>query len=399
MSGPSPEVGAWLVSAEGREQVAAATAALADSDALEVGTRLRQAGTPGDRAAAVTSVAATRRRARDRYPDADRLLFTPELLEQASHPAVAAWRARRFGGCGEVVDLCCGAGSDAMALCAVAEVVAVDRDRVACLLAAHNLSRRGDGALVVVGDAVTPPVGPGRVIHVDPSRRSGTGRARRLRDYRPPVPSLRPVLDGAGGGAMIVSPGVDLDDPHLPSAVELEFVQVGADLVEAVAWFGGLRVRDVISSATILDPGGQLQVHLEREGPPPELPVEAVGRWLIEVAPAVVRARLHGRVGAGIDAWRIARRRALLSSDSRPEPSPLYRSWEVEAVLPLRPKDVRRWLRDAEDLPLEIATHGLEVDPGSWWSHLGSPPRGPAGRRLHLVRLDDGAAAVATRAN
>jgi hypothetical protein len=59
---------------------------------------------------------------------------------------------------------------------------------------------------------------------------------------------------------------------------------------------------------------------------------------------------------------------------------------------------VRRWLRDRDVPPLELAVHGLEVDVAAWWRELGRPPRGPTGWRLALVRLDDGAVAIVTGA-
>lgn len=396
MPGPSPEVCRWLVSAEGRSRVTEAAAGLERSDALTVGTDLRERGVPPDRAAAATSVAAARLRARERYDDADRLLFTTGLLEQASHPVVSRWRARRFAGAGTVIDLCCGAGSDALALSDVSRVVAVDRSPAACILARHNLTATGHDAAVTVGDATAAPIRPAHPIHIDPARRDGSRRAHRLDAYHPPVPSVLPMLRDAPGAGLVVSPAVDLDDPDLPGDGELEFVQVGDDLLEAVVWLGELRAPDTATSATILSADGTLRSHLRRSGPPVRLPMGAFGRWLVEAAPALVRARLHHEVGLDLDAWRIAERRALLSTDRRPAPSPLYRVWEVEAVLPVRARDIRRWLRDAEELPLEIATHGIEVAPDALWTQLGSPARGPGGRRLHLVRLDDGAAAVAT---
>lgn len=396
MSGPSPEVCRWLVSTEGRSRVTEAAAELERSDALAVGTELRRRGVPPDRAAAVTSVAAARLRARERYDDADGLLFTTTLLEQASHPVVSRWRAARFAERGTVVDLCCGAGSDALALSEVSPVLAIDRSPSACILARHNLTTTGRDASVAVGDATAAPIRAAHPIHIDPARRDGSRRAHRLAGYHPPVPSVLPMLRDAPGGGLVVSPAVDLDDPDLPGDGELEFVQLGDDLLEAIVWFGELRGPDTASSATILGPDGTLRSSLRRIGPPVDLPIAGFGRWLVEAAPAVVRARLHHEVGADLEAWRIAERRALLSTDRRPAPSPLYRIWEVEAVLPVRPRDIRRWLHDAEDLPLEIATHGIDLAPDAMWSQLGSPERGPGGRRLHLVRLDEGAAAVAT---
>ncbi|MBW3561883.1 MAG: hypothetical protein KY437_05235 [Actinobacteria bacterium] len=391
------EVLAWVTSDEGLALLQRTTERLETQDALTVGTALRRAGLPPGRAAAMTGLASVRLRARDRYDDADRLVFTSELLQQASHPAVAAHRARRFAGGGTVADLCCGAGGDALALRGSgAQVIAIDIDPGACLLAAHNLASRGHPRWVVNADAVTGPVTSGLLVHADPARRRGGRRLRSLGDYRPSVPALTPVLDRASGGGLTVSPGVDLRDPDLPTGGELEFVQIGGQLVEAVVWLGDLRRAGCRATATLIGADGGTSVSLSRQGPTEELRVGPVGAWLVEPSAAVVRARLHDQLGGEIGARRLAVTRALLTTDDRPPGSPLYRTWRVEAVLPARPKEVRAWLRDADERPLEIAVHGLDVDPERFVRALGPQLRGPDGRRVHLVRLDDGAAAYVT---
>lgn len=393
----SYEVLSWVTSQEGLDLLERTTEQLETRDALAVGTILRQEGLPPGRAAALTGLASVRLQARDRYDDADHLVFTSELLQQASHPAVAAHRAHRFAGGGTVADLCCGAGGDALALWRTAEqVVAVDIDPAACLLAAHNLASRGHPRWVVNADAGEAPVTAGLLVHIDPARRRDGRRLRSLGDYNPSVPAIAPIIGRAAGVGLTVSPGVDLRDPDLPAGAELEFVQIGSRLVEAVVWLGDLRSDGARATATLIGSGGESSLSLTRHDPSEPLPVGPAGEWLVEPAPAVIRARLHDRLGGEIGARRLAETRALLTTDDRPPGSPLYRTWRVEAVLPARPKEVRAWLRDADERPLEIAVHGLDVDPERFVRALGSQPRGPEGRRLHLVRLDDGAAAYVT---
>lgn len=388
-----PPVAVWLT-VEGGPYVEAAADELADGvSALAIGTRLRSELAPA-RAAAVTAAAATRLRAVDAgIPDAERLLLTRAALEQASHPAVAAHRAGRFAQAPLVIDLCTGAGVDAVAIGRrVDTVVAVDLDPSRALLARHNTRRCGVDAVVVVGDARRPPVQMSGLLHADPSRRRGERRARRLADYGPPVGDLLAATATAAGRGIVLSPAVAWDDPHLPDDAEVEFLQVGQDLVEAMMWLGDLRRPGVRATATLLPEGETRSV----EGPGEPLPVGPIREWLVEVAPAAVRARIHDSIGTELGARRVARNRALLTTSRSPGSSPWWRAWRVEAVLPARQREVRRWLRDARPLPLEISTHGLDADPQRWWRELGSPPRGPDGRRLHLVRTDDGALCIAT---
>ncbi|MDP9398391.1 MAG: SAM-dependent methyltransferase, partial [Actinomycetota bacterium] len=81
-----------------------------EAAALEVTGRLRAQHPPELVAAALTQ-ARLRARAREKFGEAaERLWFTPGGLEQATRPAVAALRARRYTAAGSrrVADLCCG---------------------------------------------------------------------------------------------------------------------------------------------------------------------------------------------------------------------------------------------------------------------------------------------------
>lgn len=381
----------WLVTPDGLAAVAATTEHLAEgADAIEVGTRLRSNGLDPSRAAAVAEVAHARLRARDRWPDADALLFTRTALEQASDPDVSAWRARRYAGAVAITDLCAGIGGDALALAAAggATVAAIDVDPSRLLLLRHNAQVRGCDLRPVLADATRPITGRGPV-HADPSRRRGERRARHLGEYGPPVDRLLDAI-GSRPAGVVVSPGVALDDPVLPPG-EIEFVQVGTQLVEAVVWTGDLAAGSG-RSATLLPSGDHRAVGADRD----RLPVAPAGSFLLEVAPAAVRARLHDELGAEVGANRLADTRALLTTTTRPPESPWYRVSRIEAELALRAKVIRSWLREhAEDRPVTIVVHGVDADVDRWWRELGRPPRGEE-LRVHLVRTDTGGVCLVT---
>lgn len=390
----SVEAARWLVSDEGRGCLDRTVAAMdAGDDELSVAQRLRRSGTTADHARAVTDAAQTRIRARRDRDDSDALILTSTALEQASHPAAAAARARRYPDAAPVTDLCSGVGSDSLAIAAAGHpVTAVDLDEARLILLAHNAAVRGYTVETVVADALARPVAAGTLVHADPSRRRDGRRLRRLGDYVPPVPDLVRRVRPAAGAGIVISPAVDLGDPGLPSDGELEFVQQGRQLLEASIWIGDLRQGQARARATLLDVG----VSVVRTGPPVDLPVVEVGPVLLEPAPAAVRARVHGALGEEVGARRLARRRALLTADTVPD-SPWFEAWAVETVLPLRPKAIRRFLQQADDAPVEIALHGVDADPEDWWRRLGRPPRGPQGRRLQLVRTDDRAVCLICR--
>jgi hypothetical protein len=404
-------VARWLVGSEGLGAVSRATRLLDDGvDELRVITGLRGSIDDPARTAAVLASATARRRARNRWLEADQLLFTRESLEQASDPTVAAWRAGRLADT-DVYDLCSGVGGDAIAIARAAHTVtAVDLDAARLVLLEHNAAVYGLDIPTRVGDALDLEVPRDHLVHVDPARRRDGSRIGDPRRTQPPVDLLVTAHTAAPGRAIVLAPGTDADHPALGPDVEVEYLQLGDDLVEAVAWSGVLRSAGVTASATVLprpatpgagpDAGAVVPastVYLQRVGERgPMLAVGPVASHVVEVVPAAIRARLHDEIGAGIGAHRVARRRALLTVGHLPPASPWYRARPVIDVLPARPAPIRRWLSASDHGPMELVLHGVSADPTAWWRQLGRPPRGPGGIRIELVRRDEDAIAIVT---
>ena len=408
----------WLVSTAGLAAVAAATTQLDDgADELKVATDLTRRTSHPERRAAALGAAVARRRARQRWPLAEELLFTRAALEQASDPALSAHRAarlvatlgRRPAATATIADLCAGVGGDAIALAQAAAgtgtpLEAVDDDAARLVLLAHNAEVAGVTVTSHHADALTFALAPEAAVHADPSRRRDGRRVRRLADHLPSVPALLAAHLGTGAWALALSPGVDLDDPDLPDDLEdleVEYVQLADALVEATVWLGagdgGRRTR-----ATLLQDGEVVASRLGNPATRTRLPVDEIGSVLIDPVPAAVRARVHDDLGRELGAWRVSAHRALLTSDLAPPPSPWYRARPVEAVLPARARELRRWLEqrqgaDGDRPEVELVLHGVDADPVELWRRLGRPRRGPHGLRLEFVRRERDTVTVVTR--
>lgn len=381
-----PDVTRWLVedATRGlRDEVAARLSA--GDDPLAVGTWVRSREPSPDRASTLTAVAVASRSAwEDGQPVGT--LWTPAAAEQASRPEVAAWRASRLAG-RRVVDVTAGCGGDALALADVAtSVLAVERDAARVPLLSHNLAGR---AAVVRGDATRPAWRGVDAWFADPGRRDGGRRLRRLAELHPGVPDLLAVAPAAG---VVLPPALHLDDPDLPSDAELEFVQHDGRLVEATLWThdlvtGHRRASEVGTGATVV--GDPADARLPVTGPP------VVGEWLVDPAPALVRARLVALVGEDRGWRRLDARRALVVADG-PATDGWGRAEQVVATTSARPKAVREVLRGLDDRPVELVLHGVQTDPRRFLNAAGNPPTGPSGHRVHLVRTSDGAVALVT---
>lgn len=379
----------------------------AGNDTLAVATALRRDVDAARAAFALTAATARQRAVAAGVPGAEALVLTAEAQQQASAPVVAAWRARSLSRAaatlapGEpVVDLCAGTGADATAIAATGTpVVAVERDEGRAVLLGHRAAVLGLDVEVVVADALSvPALLTGRVVHADPDRRDARGRrARRLAEHAPPVPALLAAGSHAGASrvAITVAPGLPWDDPDLPADAGVTFIEHEGRLVEAL-----LVADDDVRARAVQLPEGHVRT---RRGPVTTLPVVGVGAWLLLPSAAIVRARLHDEVGAELGARRLARHRALLTTDAAVV-SPWLRAERVLATTAARPGAVRDWSRGsgegqdlARDGGVEVVLHGLDVDPVRFVRAVGAPT-GPHGVRVHLVRRDHDAVAVITAA-
>lgn len=381
-----PVATTWVVSPHQRflwDEVVARLEAGAGA-ALQVGSWLRGTGLDPELASTMSSIAEASRRAwSDGHPRHTR--WTPAAREQATRPVIASWRARRFAGL-DVVDVTAGCGGDSLALRDVANsLVASDLEAARIPLLRHNL---GSAVPVIRADALRPSWRT-RPVLADPGRRVAGRRLRRLAALIPSVPALLAVAPTAG---VVLPPALDLRDPDLPPNAELEFVADRGALVEATLWAGDLvtgrrRASDAGLGLTIS--GDPDEVRLPVSGIP------AVGAWLVEPAPALVRSRLVGLVGAGLGWARVDERRAVLTS-SDPRTSPWAHHARVLAVTTTRPAALRPAIRGLDPTAVEFLTHGVEVDLVQFRRQVGSPPTGAHGLRVHLIRTSEGAAAVVT---
>ncbi len=361
----------WLRSPAGAAVLAGLATAgpIDDAAALRLGTRLRRQHSPAHCAAALTQARLRERAVAKFGAAAAGMWFTSDGLEQATHPAVAAHRAARMAralpGGAPVFDLCCGIGSDLLALRAAGLVATgIDADPLTAAVAAANLaswgvdppypgpgkganppqdaeSRAGSGG-VRVGDAREVDLGGVAAVLIDPSRRTSRGRVFDPKAYSPPWEFVRDLLDGrAAAAAAKVAPGI----PHeiVPAGAEAEWVSVRGEVKEA-GLYSGVLASGARRRATLL-PGGHT---LSADGPdtdeePP--PVGPPGRWLYEPDGAVIRAHLVGAVVEATGGRLLDPTIAYVTADTY-VPTPFATAYEVTDVLPFQVPRLRALLAE-----------------------------------------------------
>ncbi|GGJ99169.1 methyltransferase [Pilimelia anulata] len=390
-----PDLLAALRSPAGTAALAAA-GALAGTDPLAAAAALRAAGTPPELAAAALTQAELRRRAAAKFgADAGALLYTRPGLEQATRRVVADRRAARLAAAGvrRLADLGCGLGADALAAArAGIAVLAVEADPGTAALARHNAAALGlaDRVEVRCADAAAVDLSGYDAVFCDPARRRGGSRVFDPAAYSPPWDFVAALPGRVPRTALKLAPGID--HALLPPGAEGEWVSVGGELVEAAAWCGPLAAvprratvlpaaRAAAAAGTVVAPAAELVGGGDRVAP-----VRAVGRYLYDPDPAVVRAHLVAEFADTVAGWLADERVAYVYTDT-PHATPYGRGIALTDVLPFGLKRLRAHLRERGIGRLEIMKRSSPLEPDALRRRLGLS--GPHGATLVLTRIGD----------
>jgi hypothetical protein len=350
---------------------------LGDEQTLAVLSELRRDFRP-EEAAALLSLARLRRRAEAKFPNAQRLFFTREALEQASAAAVAEHHAiwlDRHAPPGPILDLGCGIGGDTLALAQRRPVIAYEIDPVRLRLARANaeacgLAQRIDFRLADwTADLRDGSLPDAAGAFADPARRVDGRRRYRLDQIQPPIRDLLalqariPIL-----GAKVM-PGID--DREIPPTCGVEFVGHEGSCKEAVLWFD--RAATYRRWASIYEDGGWYT--RPSLGKPPPIGPLSPGMTLHEPHPALIRAGALAELCDELDAHLFDAQIAYLMAERRGT-HPLVQSFFVEQIAPYSLKTLNRILKQENIGQVELKKRGFPVEPESLRPRLRLQPGG-----------------------
>jgi hypothetical protein len=390
----------FLRSEPARELLNAAAGVVDDPFAVEKLCRRGPLGGSRDAAIAAVDHLRLRLRAAEKFAWASQMWFTAPLLEQASgdlaarhHAARISEWARASGITGPVGDLCCGLGSDGIALAAAlpgdCPVLAIDQEPLAVAIAQANAEVfHLQSALVGRVGKVPDDVPSLTAFWADPSRRQSGKRSRHL-DFLSPSLAALLSLAAAGRGAGIklspATPDAELD-PALEGTPHVrEFVSIGGECRELVLWLGelaevmrgGADGTEVFRVATLVREG------LSISGVPESYPeVRALSGWLLEPDPALIRSGLVANLAREVGAWGLDPHLAYLGA-SEPVHSPWFRAYRVGREQPFSARALAQELSRARAGNVVLKTRGSAVEPEALRFQLravlkqGSPDRCP----------------------
>lgn len=387
----SSEGAALLSALEGLDEEHAAAAA----------QRARSLASPDiARAALATSFARRRAESSGKFEHPHSMFFTRAGYEQATSDAVARHRAERFAGFDLVADLCCGIGSDSIAIARRADRVdAFDLDPDALACATGNVHAAGLEAKVclTLADASRVPLDQARAAFADPSRRRGSDRIRSAADYSPPLALLlaRARELPASRLCVKVAPGIDLSEPSIKdalgdAALEAEFISERGTCKEAALWCGAFARADGARRATAIDTEGVHVFDGDRSVAAAVSPVQAL---VGEPDPALIRAGLIGAFSSARKWHVLDRRVAYLTTDETDgSHDPFVRWYRVRDVLAFGVKRIREYLRERTIGRLVVKTRAFPLKPDEIVALL--KPRGPNAATLIVTTIQEKKTAI-----
>jgi hypothetical protein len=325
-------------------------AAIAESTTAELSSQRKlRHEFDDDLVRAALSVHQARQRAAWLLPHAEQLWLTRVGLEQSTAWDVAMHKAKRFAACPEVFDLCCGIGVDAAAIAETSRVIAIDTDASMCLRTEWNAEvwHRSKQLQTECVD-VTERDWSGKVVHIDPDRRSGRDRpTKRLELYQPNLGWMQQLTRTAVGGGIKISPASNFLQKF--PGCEIELISLRGECREATVWFGSLSGQHAFRATAL--PSGE-SISAEPLSAWTNV-VPAAAEYIFDPDPAVVRSGLIDVMAEQYSMQRLdAEEEYLTGSDC--VTSGFVTAFRVEVVLSGNLKDLKRHLRSNPSTHYEI---------------------------------------------
>ena len=245
---------------------------------------------------------ALRARAEGRFPEARRMLFVREALEQATHAELAAYHASLFPAGERVVDLTFGIGGDGLALAARGPVLGFEIEPERAEAARWNLSALGREGEVREADGLAwLRENPAPYVLADPARRVEGRRTLDPADFAPDPFAVAEACAPCRRWLMKLTPLLP-DETLAALAPRVEFVSYGGECREALL-VGGLDPPFPLRREEGTGGGesrGVWATHPHRAplaGGTTTLPASVPEGWLHDADPAAVRAHALGGFG------------------------------------------------------------------------------------------------------
>jgi SAM-dependent methyltransferase len=326
--------------------------------------------------------------AKRKFRDAEKWVWTKTLLEQASDEVTSHETAADFPLDASVVDLCCGAGADSVAIAKrVSELAALDLSPIACELTRQNAESHALGFQVSHRDASQVTIGQHQFLHLDPDRRHAGARVSRLDGMTPTWDQIQLLLKKCHGASLKLAPGLRMELEELAHPPDtIRFLSRDGS-VKQQRWYWGIErwpshsiivstsfkrsepsPRPLDGTLNTMESGLQETWHHElfakevcHDTSLVRVITDQIGDFIADYDPGLRASEL---ACAFADRYRLR----LLGMDhgyltsSRLETHPMIRWYRVIEELPVDKKQLRAFAKAMSPFDWELKSRGVEID-------------------------------------
>lgn len=301
-----------------------------------------------------------------------RWFWTRQLLEQASDELTANETAADFPSDSHVHDICCGAGSDAIALASRNwNVTAYDRCAIACELTRLNAESKGKQIKVVETSAEDILVPTNDFINIDPDRRAEGRRVTNLDRLAPSAETILSLVARARGLSLKLSPGLRIDRTASSEVIlapeSIRYLSKDG-AVKQQRWYWGIDrwPKDSIAVSTHSKSSNYAWAHevFDRDPISNERNPSLIDRCLDYVAdydPAI-RAAEKGAEFASRYQWNIIDSNSGYLTASQPTPHPMVRWFRLLQDIPMDRKQMKAMAKSLLPKAWELKSRGVDID-------------------------------------
>lgn len=313
---------------------------------------------PSDLSLAILDCLATRRQHARKFETPQRWLLHREAAEQATASRLARWRSdylkSRFPQEKRLLELGTGLGGDSVYLARRFELQGYELDEARAMLARANLAELSPDAapaLIEHRHVELANLGQG-LLFADPARR-GPKRQFDPEQWNPPLSGL---LALARPMALKTAPGLDLG--LLPDAMEVHFLSLEGELKEAMLLRPNPGGTSPTRHAWVWPAGSPVPLHREGQVAPVPVVEPAVGEFLHNPDPALLRSGLLAGLAAELEAGVVHPLIGYLAG-AKPCPDAWATSFRVLDSLPFHWKSLSEALLATDWSEMEFLSRGV----------------------------------------
>ena len=319
-----------------------------------------------------------------KFAQARSMLFDDRLLQQATDERLAMYKARRYRAAGQIVDICCGLGGDAIGLGNVANVTAVDSNDIACLLTRHNSAVNSNEKFSVnvrQCDANSTVMESDSWFHIDPDRRSTDKRMTRVQDFSPGIALLSRIVEQQRHGAIKIAPASDLPDVW-QGRCERQWIGDRHECKQQLLWFGDCANSSTRKSASAIDDKGQIVFEWSEperiDSAVDSRPVIAltIQRFLYEPHATILAGGMTDSLAAQLELSRVDHNVEYLTGNEHLVHGAVS-AFEVVVVVRLDRRDIRSALKASDCGLLEVKKRGVDHNLMKPWQQMKFSGRTP----------------------